>query len=124
MSDKCFECNAPAECNHHVVPKSLGGTQTIPLCLICHGKIHERDFVKAKRLQKQGFARAKAAGKHCGRFPSTTQCQDSEIIQEYQKGNKSYAEIGKKFNISRMSVYRRLKKANIIKEPSLSKKQH
>ena len=124
MSDKCFECNAPAECNHHVVPKSLGGTQTVPLCLICHGKIHERDFVKAKRLQKQGFAKAKAAGKHIGRFPSTTQCQDSEIIEEYQKGNKSYAEIGKKFNISRTSVYRRLKEANIIKDPSLSKKQH
>jgi Mor family transcriptional regulator len=115
MSDKCFECGAPAECNHHVVPRSLGGTQTIPLCLVCHGKIHDKDFVKAKRLQKIGFAKAKAAGKHIGRFSSTNEAQDREIVKRYQDG-ETYEEIGKKFNISRMSIWRRLKKANAIKD--------
>lgn len=37
---ECFECGKPAEEYHHVVPKIVGGTKTIPLCSICHGKVH------------------------------------------------------------------------------------
>lgn len=37
----CFECGAPATERHHVVPVSLGGTKTIPLCGECHAKIHD-----------------------------------------------------------------------------------
>jgi hypothetical protein len=36
----CFECGQPAAENHHVVPRSLGGTKTIPLCCGCHDKAH------------------------------------------------------------------------------------
>lgn len=36
----CFECGKPAEHRHHVVPRSLGGTKTIPLCTPCHRKVH------------------------------------------------------------------------------------
>lgn len=36
----CFECGAPATERHHVVPASLGGTKTIPLCGVCHAKVH------------------------------------------------------------------------------------
>ena len=36
----CFECGAPATERHHVVPASLGGTKTIPLCGDCHAKVH------------------------------------------------------------------------------------
>jgi len=36
----CFECRAPATAKHHVVPRSLGGTQTVPLCATCHAKAH------------------------------------------------------------------------------------
>ena len=33
MSIKCcFECDMPAEHDHHVVPQSIGGTKTVPLC--------------------------------------------------------------------------------------------
>jgi 5-methylcytosine-specific restriction endonuclease McrA len=28
----CFECGSPASHHHHVIPHSLGGTQTVPLC--------------------------------------------------------------------------------------------
>ena len=48
--DKCFECGDAAQANHHVVPKVLGGTQTIPLCLKCHGKVHNKDLVTMRKL--------------------------------------------------------------------------
>ena len=37
----CFECGNPAEHNHHVLPKSLGGQNTIALCSKCHALIHK-----------------------------------------------------------------------------------
>ena len=37
---KCFECGANASENHHVVPRSLGGKNTIPLCRACHRTVH------------------------------------------------------------------------------------
>ena len=39
--DVCFECGAPATERHHIVPASLGGTKTIPLCGTCHAKVHD-----------------------------------------------------------------------------------
>ncbi len=36
----CFECGEPAKENHHVIPRSMGGQKTIPLCCECHGKVH------------------------------------------------------------------------------------
>ncbi len=37
----CFECGGTEEIHqHHVIPKSLGGTKTIPLCNMCHGRAH------------------------------------------------------------------------------------
>ena len=50
--DKCFECNNPAQVNHHVVPKVLGGTQTIPLCNECHSKVHGKDFIQLAKLKE------------------------------------------------------------------------
>ncbi len=36
----CFECGAPAYTDHFVVPRSMGGTRTIPLCYACYEKVH------------------------------------------------------------------------------------
>lgn len=36
----CFECGKPSVCDHHVIPKSFGGTKTVPLCGDCDHKIH------------------------------------------------------------------------------------
>lgn len=37
----CFECGCADELHdHHVVPRSLGGTRTVPLCIECHAKAH------------------------------------------------------------------------------------
>jgi len=42
MSDnQCFECNSSDNLHdHHVVPQSRGGTQTVKLCKSCHKKAH------------------------------------------------------------------------------------
>jgi hypothetical protein len=63
---RCFECGT-AECiqHHHVVPRSVGGSQTIPLCSICHGKVHgirREKQINISELTKAGLERAKARG--------------------------------------------------------------
>ena len=45
-----FECGAPATERHHIVPASLGGTKTVPLCGICHAKIHDVDGKRRTRI--------------------------------------------------------------------------
>lgn len=43
VKDQCFECGSEEAIHqHHVVPKSRGGTRTIPLCAPCHGRAHGR----------------------------------------------------------------------------------
>lgn len=80
----CFECGAPATERHHVVPVSLGGTKTIPLCGECHAKVHDvsgrrrnklRDLTKnslekrKEQLAKDGFFVSKSGNvrTHFGR---------------------------------------------------------
>jgi hypothetical protein len=38
--EKCFECGETSNQDHHVVPESVGGKKTVPLCEKCHEKIH------------------------------------------------------------------------------------
>ena len=66
---ECFECGATEELQeHHVVPKSRGGTKTVTLCYSCHMKAHGRDSkgLEHARLTKEGIARAKANGAKLG----------------------------------------------------------
>lgn len=44
QTSECFECAQPASHDHHVVPRSMGGTKTIPLCDHCHGLVHGISF--------------------------------------------------------------------------------
>ena len=63
----CFECGCDSEIhNHHVVPKMLGGTKTVPLCPSCHGKVHGVDFLNHKKLTKEGLVNAKNRGVKLG----------------------------------------------------------
>jgi hypothetical protein len=61
MPNPCFECGEPSTHDHHVVPQSLGGTKTVPLCLSCHGKVHGRALAHPN-LTRLGLASAKARG--------------------------------------------------------------
>lgn len=65
----CFECGEPAEHEHHVIPKSLGGTQTVWLCEPHHGLVHDRAMVGHRRLTLAGIARQRRAGLPVGSIP-------------------------------------------------------
>jgi len=54
---ECFECGSIEDLNeHHVVPRSRGGTKTITLCYSCHCKAHGRDAMglNHRRLVSEG----------------------------------------------------------------------
>ena len=71
----CFECGAPATERHHIVPASLGGTKTVPLCGICHAKIHDVDGkrrTKIAELTKAALDAKKARGETWVRNTDTT----------------------------------------------------
>lgn len=65
----CLECKAPADHQHHVVPQSLGGTVTVPLCERCHGLVHDCGMTGHRRLTRAGMARVRAEGRHTGGDP-------------------------------------------------------
>ena len=45
----CWECDDIGEIHdHHVVPRSKGGTKTVPLCLKCHSKVHGKQLTSGK----------------------------------------------------------------------------
>jgi hypothetical protein len=67
---ECFECGSPAEVDHHVVPRSRGGTKTVPLCGRCHGRAHHTNRNMAPgSLIKQGISRCREEGVWVGRPP-------------------------------------------------------
>ena len=76
--NKCFECEAEGVTihQHHVVPRSRGGTKTIPLCEPCHSKAHHRKKnMNTSSLVKQAMAKRKAAGAIFGSPSIRTTCQ-------------------------------------------------
>ena len=65
MEDKCFECEAAEDLHqHHVVPRSRGGTKTVTLCHSCHMKAHGRDgnASNSKKLIIDGLRRKRLEG--------------------------------------------------------------
>lgn len=64
----CFECGNDAMHEHHVVPRSIGGTQTVPLCEECHGKVHGRDM-RTAALTKAALQAKRARGERAGTVP-------------------------------------------------------
>jgi len=63
---KCFECNNTNNIvYHHVVPESLGGKNTIPLCQLCHDKVHHINKprnISLSNLTKLGLQKRKQQG--------------------------------------------------------------
>jgi hypothetical protein len=66
----CLECGAPATFQHHVVPRSLGGTATVPLCGTCHPLAHNQSANwKVSELTREALRRKKARGEILGGAP-------------------------------------------------------
>lgn len=107
----CINCGNEGQHLHHVVPKVLGGNEgsnLVLLCLVCHGLVHNKNFLKSKALQKKGIERAKKEGKYTGRKP-TAMLKSQEVAKLFIKG-LSIIQIVESLNISRASVYRALDK--------------
>lgn len=81
-SNICFECGAPKEEMHHIVPKSKGGKKTIPLCIDCHGIVHD---VSYRRLMldaaKVGRDKYVANGGKLGRKTGSIKSDDKVLLQ-------------------------------------------
>ena len=76
----CFECDAPADHDHHVIPRSQGGRRTIPLCAVCHGKVHSTALTSIIALAKAAAARKRALGERWGSIPYGKQDIDGKLV--------------------------------------------
>ena len=66
---ECFECETTEDLHeHHVVPKSRGGTKTVTLCHQCHMKAHGKDGkgLNHSRLTREGLKRVQQQGVKLG----------------------------------------------------------
>lgn len=65
----CSNCGDVGEMEDaHVIPRSLGGVGTVPLCPPCHGIQHSmKNRQDIRELTRLGLARAKARGARLGR---------------------------------------------------------
>lgn len=66
---ECFECGSPAAEWHHIIPRNLGGTKTIPLCPSCHTRVHNMSGERRDAHNKntlRGLAAAKRRGVKLG----------------------------------------------------------
>jgi hypothetical protein len=96
----CFECGTGEYIQqHHVVPRSLGGTKTIPLCDSCHAKVHGRDFIHRdpvhwRELIRQGRERYVENGGKFGRPHGTYEDYDVFINKPKNKAIISLLEQG------------------------------
>ena len=114
---KCFECEAIEDLQeHHVVPRSRGGTKTVTLCNSCHQKAHGRDSkgLNHSRLTKEGIERArnrgvklggpnikeaqKLAQKACRKKGLATAKKFKDIIYQFRSQGLSYEVTANKMN--------------------------
>ena len=92
----CFECGGNADAEHHVVPKSLGGKKTIPLCNECHRIVHSCDSsISTSRLLK-------ANGNN--RFPLDKYLVYIEI--DKKRGKASSRTVAKDYDMSFATILR------------------
>lgn len=68
MSGECWECGHVGDVHeHHVVPRSSGGTRTVPLCESCHGKAHHRDrAMSTSEMTRRALKAKKDRGERVG----------------------------------------------------------
>lgn len=93
---KCFECGARAEYQHHVVPRSLGGTKKVPLCEMCHGKIHGVKMVRSSTLIKKVMLDLRSKNKRIsGKVPYGYDLIGSDLVENVyeQSGIKTMMEL-------------------------------
>jgi hypothetical protein len=94
----CFECGVPTAGKHHVVPVSFGGTRQLPLCTICHQKVHGTQLFGSEMI-KAGLKKARKNGTRLGAPLKITREQIKAIVELREAGN-SYHSIAENLGIS------------------------
>jgi hypothetical protein len=111
----CCNCDRPATVVHHIVPRALGGSDGIrnlaSLCDECHGKVHDTDFVKRRRLSEASIAHRKATGGDLGGRRRSYTDEQAEMVRELREAGDSLRTIGKKLGLSLGTVQRVLEVA-------------
>lgn len=85
----CFECGEPATEQHHVVPRVLGGTKTVPLCGRCHAIVHGLNAEKRTQhsiLTREGIARARERGVVLGSPRKITNAVRKRVLELRAEG--------------------------------------
>tara|TARA_R110000868_G_scaffold337818_1_gene598640 strand:+ start:144 stop:854 length:711 start_codon:yes stop_codon:yes gene_type:complete len=94
--NECYTCLGPVDHWHHVVPYSMGGDITLPLCNNCHGKIHDKDLMTMTALGTAVIKAKKNKGLAHGK-PSKHSIEIIERIQQLVKEGLTNSEIAKIF---------------------------
>ena len=101
----CFECDAPAAVQHHVVPRARGGTKTVPLCAGCYRRLQGSPCPEHHSLLiREGRARARAAGKRLGRPPVISRRRLAQI-RHALAGGMSKGEVCRRYRVARSTLY-------------------
>jgi DNA invertase Pin-like site-specific DNA recombinase len=91
----------------------MGGTKTVPLCLECHGKVHDKDMVRMAHLQRLGMEAARRRGKRWGGSKKGWRWKvtDDQVtaIHEMKAAGKKIAHISRVTGLSRPTIYRVLR---------------
>ena len=88
---KCFECETTEDLQeHHVIPRSKGGTKTITLCYACHMRAHGRDGkgLHFSQLMKNVFEAKKARGETLGHLPTLEAHRHKGSESNRQRGQR------------------------------------
>ena len=104
---KCFECEAIKDLQeHHVIPRSRGGTKTVTLCHSCHLRAHGRDSkgLSHSRLTKEGIERARKRGAKIGN-PNLNAARQKGTQQRRKQGKATAMKYGPKIEILKNEGY-------------------
>ena len=129
----CFECGSTEDIeHHHVVPKSLGGTKTVPLCIKCHSLVHQKNLVKFRELAKKGIQKRISEGGSWGRTKGSKESTEkflrkekNQQIKEMLEAGYTYLEIKTEIGCSQSTISKVKKWAKIdTTEIKLKKRTH
>lgn len=81
----CFECGKLAEHDHHVVPRSCGGTKTVPLCAECHGNIHDISLNQWQLAKRGRRLKAAQGGFIGGRAPYGWRMREDDTLEPCER---------------------------------------
>ncbi|TFD50698.1 recombinase family protein [Cryobacterium sp. Hh7] len=69
----------------------------------------EADLIRART--REGMQVAKAAGRLRGKQPKLSQAQEKHLVEVYQRGEHTTAQIAELFSVARSTVYRAIQRA-------------